>query len=197
MRSNQQLEYQNWKQMISIDRELCSYNTRLTLGLVPDSRHGHSLIDDFCQKAGISRYSALQDVSDVHVHTALPDAAVEFLHQAKMHGLKINFKKPEHLACFRNFRQPNFQNKNFSIHDSRLINNLSDYIDCCYMQANKEVCDYFKLLIDYFTPSKEIYKEEIVESIQREQCNRQNSPVKRIQLQSRLLGEVARYFTIT
>ena len=61
----------------------------------------------------------------------------------------------------------------------------------------EEVCDYFKLLIDYFTPSKEIYKEEIVESIQREQCNRQNSPVKRIQLQSRLLGEVARYFTIT
>jgi hypothetical protein len=197
VRSNQELEYQNWKRMISIDEKLSSYNVKLAVGLVPNSRHRYSLIDDFCQKAGILRYTDLQDVSDIHVHAALPDAAVEFLHQAKMHGLTIHARKPEHLSCFRNFRQSNFQNKDLNIHDSRLIDNLSNYIDRCYMQANQEVCDHFGLPIDYFTPSREIRKEEIVACIQQEQCDRENSPIKRIRLQSRLLSEVARYFTIS
>jgi hypothetical protein len=196
IRSNQALEYQNWKRMISIDERLKKHNINLSVGLVPNSSHQFSLIDDFCQKAGISRRADLHRISDIHAHTALPDAAVEFLHQARMHGLTIHAKKPEHLDCFRSFRQPNFQNKSLALHNARLINNLSTYIDCYYMQANREVCNHFNLPIDYFTPKQDIHKEEIVAYIQEEQGKRKHNPIKRLQLQHKLLSEVARYFTI-
>ena len=190
-------EYQNWRRMIQISDKLISSETELLLGVVPRENYKFSLIEDFCKKAGISRTQEKDQETDIHTHKALPDAAVEILNQAARSGLNFPSKKPEHLKCFETFRSKQHHNSGLKLHDAKLIESLSNYIDSYYLNGNQELCRKFNLPISYFQPSETITKQEIVNSIIEANTLRSKNPTERIHLSKQLIKETVRYFLLS
>ena len=190
-------EYQNWRRMIQISDKLKPSKAELLLGIVPKEGYRFSLIEDFCKKAGIVRIQQEGQEKDIHAHKALPDAAVEILNQAVKSGLHFPSKKPEHLKCFEAFRSKKYHNSDLILHDKKLIESLSNYIDLHYLNDNQEVCSKFNLPPRYFEPSAKITKEEIMNLIIETNTLRSNNPTKRLYLSKQLIKEAVRYFLLS
>ena len=189
-------EYQDWTRMIEIDQSLRAKACHLDLGLIPSRQHDVNLIEDFCKRTGINNFLELSAIRDVRIHGSLPDVAVELLYQAYREGFKISAKKPEHLSCYKAFRRQEFRNNSLKIHDPDLIEELLDYIDNHYVEANNQVCRYFGLSNEYFTPKRYVDKKSASRVIKNIDQNRRNNHSERIQLKNKILCECARYFTI-
>ena len=164
---------------------------------MPRGSYKFSLIDDFCKKAGISRIQHKGQETDIHTHKALPDAAVEILNQAARSGLNFPSKKPEHLKCFEAFRSKQHHNSDLKLHDTKLIDSLSNYIDSYYLNDNQEVCRKFDLPINYFQPSEKTTKQETVNLIIKANTLRSKNPIERIHLSKELIKETVRYFLLS
>ena len=197
VKHNHRDEYQNWRRMIQISDKLIPSKTELLLGVVPRENYKFSLIEDFCQKAGIIRTQLKGQETDIHTHKALPDAAVEILNQAVRSGLNFPSKKPEHLKCFEAFRSQQHHNSDLKLHDAKLIESLSNYIDSYYLNGNQELCRKFNLPISYFQPSETTTKQEIVNSIIEANTLRSKKPMERIHLSKQLIKETVRYFLLS
>ena len=182
VKHNHRDEYQNWRRMIQISDKLISSKTKLLLGVVPRESYKFSLIEDFCQKARISRTQQKDQETDIHTHKALPDAAVEILNLAARSGLNFPSKKPEHLKCFEAFRSKQHHNSDLKIHDTKFIESLSNYIDSYYLNDNQEVCRKFNLPINYFQPSEKATKQDTTNLIIETNTLRSKNPTERIYL---------------
>ena len=197
VKHNHRDEYQNWRRMIQISDKLIPSNTELLLGVVPRENYKFSLIEDFCQKAGISRTQQKDQETDIHTHKALPDAAVEILNQAARSGLHFPSKKPEHLKCFEAFRSKKHHNSDLKLHDTKLIESISNYIDSYYLNDNEKVCRKFNLPINYFQPPEKTTKQETVNLIIEANTLRSKNPTERIHLSKQLIKETVRYFLLS
>ena len=191
-----QTEYQNWQRIIKISDKCQPFGVHFIAGLIPQQPQHGSLIQDFCNKAKIKRNNSEAPTNDIHIHTALPDPAVEILHQAIKNNLNLPSKKPEHLPCFKAFRSKKFHNNKFHLHDQNLLKHLSDFIDTHYLPSNKTVCQRFNLSPNYFTPSTRRSGEEIEAIIQDTHQQRLNHPLQRLQLTRELLTESLRYLML-
>ena len=197
VKHNHRDEYQNWRRMIQISDKLISSKTKLLLGVVPRESYKFSLIEDFCQKARISRTQQKDQETDIHTHKALPDAAVEILNLAARSGLNFPSKKPEHLKCFEAFRSKQHHNSDLKIHDTKFIESLSNYIDSYYLNDNQEVCRKFNLPINYFQPSEKATKQDTTNLIIETNTLRSKNPTERIYLSKQLVKETVRYFLLS
>ena len=149
------------------------------------------------QRADACASRAELPFNSVYLRGALPDAAVEILNQAARSGLNFPSKKPEHLKCFEAFRSKQHHNSDLKLHDSKLIQSLSNYIDSYYLNDNREVCSKFNLPISYFEPPEKATKLETIDSIIKANTLRSNNPTERIYLSKQLIKETVRYFLLS
>ena len=160
----------NWLYYYKLIREIVRGSKAvLKCGLLPQRGSGVSLIEDFCEKAGIVLKEGVHPERS-KANTAFPSYFVEAT------ALAISLKEDmpsEHENQLVEFLLPMMQRDRY---ESLLLTQLSNYIDSYFWSDNQLFCEEYQLDKEYFKPAKLLSKADITEIVQQEQERRLKEP---------------------
>lgn len=163
----------SWNRNYStINKQMLNSDVSMEIGLLPTSTYKYSLIDDFCKKAQLHFSDRYKGENNVISNSSFDKDLIEGLNSSMQLGyptLPITagndhlIKLSKHLSKRESFT-------------TSFISNLKDYFNSYYWQDNSKFCEKYNLNIEYFRPSQNWSKSEILDRIREEQDNRINKP---------------------
>lgn len=151
-----------------------SYNTIFELvnefggvikcGLLPGKKTKISLIEDFCNKSGLTLTKELENTKTSITNTSFNYDVVEAINNAALFG--IDTAGPHDNNDIIELLSSKMNTDN--IISSNFFTKLKTYVDSYYWESNKKLCDQYNLNENYFSVPKTLNKQEILEVIFKE-----------------------------
>lgn len=137
-------------------------------GVLPRKESGNSLIQDFCDKSGLTLRPEMEDVSRRIFNQSFDPDIIEAINNAVAFGLEMPGPNESNEALVL------LSNKMVKPEDnsSGFLSNLKSYIDTFFFSSNQQFCQEYGLDETYFIPSARFSKDEILELVKHENQQR-------------------------
>lgn len=152
----------------NVERIVHESGAAIECGLLPDNDSSKSLIQDFCEKAGLTLQEKMEKASKKIVNISFNHDLVEAINSAVTIGLTV----PGPHDCNEDFEKISAKLSPSKFSDSEFITNLKAYVDTAYLNSNHRLCDAYGFDKNYFLPTKQFSKPQIMDIIQSESEHR-------------------------
>lgn len=137
-------------------------------GVLPKKHSSRNLIEDFCDKAGLTMRDRIKNTSNIAENTKFNNDLIESLYNAMELGFEVPGPHDDNEYLSEISKNMNSLKKS----DDPFIIKLKEYIDSYYFRSNIEFCERYGLDKDYFETSIVHSKNEILKIIKEEQQKR-------------------------
>ena len=152
-------------------------------GVLPHKGSGKSLIQDFCQKSNLTLRKETEPAGNKVANISFDYDLIEAINAAVILGLEV----PGPHECNKDISMISNKMGRMQIRVSEFLSNLKAYIDTYYLHSNNQLCREFHLSKDYFSPSVQFSKPQILDMIRHEGQHRASHPstfIKELRMQS-------------
>jgi hypothetical protein len=133
-------------------------------GILPSTGSDNILIQDFCEKAGLTLYDYLKDASHPIVNIRFNQDIIEAVNNAVALGLDMPgiHESNEALELL------SAKMAQMKSNSSEFLSDLKSYVDAYFAGSNRQFCREYGLNEAYFAASMEFSKQEVLDIIVRE-----------------------------
>ena len=137
-------------------------------GVLPTKKSSTSLIEDFCNKAGLNLNNNIENLTQKKCNVKFNEDVIEAINIAVSFGFKMPTPHQSNnvIESFSSKMSP------IKKDSSKFLSNLKLYIDSYYRDSNKQLCMKYNLNETYFESSKRFTKSEILNIIVVEELQR-------------------------
>jgi len=161
----------------SLSRFVSDPEAEIKCGILPSRISNVSLIEDFCDKCGLTLRDEVKDASRCMVNLKFDQDLVEAVDNA----VELGFDMPGPHMSNRALQMLSDKIVKRSKGTSEFLANLKAYIDHYFYESNLRLCREYNLNEAYFTPPARFSKAEILDIIMREGRHRAMNSCKIIE----------------
>lgn len=160
-----------------ISNQVEIFGADIKCGFIPIKDLNSSLIQDFCDKCGLTLRPNWQNAKEKVVNAKFNDDIVEAVYNAVDFG--IDMPKPHmknsilHRLSDMNVQRPKEM--------SKFLMDMKSYIDTYFLNSNKQLCREYELNEDDFLPAEQLSKSDIMNKILQEEQRRAGNKSEIIQ----------------
>lgn len=137
-------------------------------GLLPDKEApGKSLVQDFCEKSGLTLHKNMEDAAKKVANTSFNHDLIEAVNNAVTFGLEV----PGPHECNEAFGKISSKMSRRKT-PTEFLYNLKAYVDTYFSSSNIKLCDQYGFSKKYFYPPVRLSKGRILDIIMQESRNR-------------------------
>lgn len=141
-------------------------------GVLPHKESPHNLIQDFCEKAGLTLRDGMKEASQRIFNRSFNPDIVEAINNGVAFGLDMpGLDESNEVIVRLSKKMGNVQNES-----SEFLSNLKSYIETYFFSSNQEFCREYGPPESYFAPVARFSKQEILDLITRENQRRALNP---------------------
>jgi hypothetical protein len=144
----------------------------VTAGVLPMKGSDSNLIQDFCEKAGLTLHDGMQEASRRIFNKSFHPDIIEAINNGVSFGLDMpGIDEKNELIIQLSSKLVELESTS-----SEFLSNLKSYIDTCFFSSNQQFCEEYGLPETYFVPSRRFSKPEILDLILHENQQRAINP---------------------
>jgi hypothetical protein len=130
-------------------------------GVLPNKEFGNTLIQDFCEKSGLTLHNEINDTSQPVFNISFNQDLIEAINNAVAFGLDVPgpHENNDVLGLLSN------NMVTLTNYSSEFLSNLKSYIDSYFFSLNQQFCHEYDLRETYFAASARFSKQEILDLI--------------------------------
>jgi hypothetical protein len=152
----------------NISRLLQDSSAIVKCGVIQGKDAAKSLIQDFCELSNLSLKKKISATSEKVVNASFNQNLVEAMNNAIYYGIEI---PPPHDFNDEINEISNIMTKTNNV-ESQFLTSLKAYVDTFYMNSNNQLCENYGLNKEYFSPTKQLNKSQILNIIKNEGMSR-------------------------
>jgi hypothetical protein len=157
-------------------------------GLIPSKESGQSLVQDFCQKVGLTLRPSMHALSFVVVNVSFNPDFVEAINNAVVSGLAV----PGPHDSNKRLQQASMRMGSAKKDVSEFVGTLTAYIASCYTESNRQLCEEYGLDAAYFDVGEPCTKAQMLEFVRCEHTKRALAAADVMAQQRRQLAKLTR-----
>lgn len=143
----------------NISKLVCDHGALIKCGVLPNKSSHISLLQDFCEKAGLTLDFEMKKASEQIANSSFNQDIVEAINNAITFGLDMPGPHDMNKAIgLLSTKIKKIEQQN----SSEFLSNLKSYIDTYYFDSNVQLCKQYNLDETYFLPSKRFSKTDIM-----------------------------------
>ena len=152
------ISYQNISQLVHESSAV------IKCGILPGKGEDKSLIQDFCERSDLILKKKVAASSAKVVNVRFNHDLIEAMNSSIFYGLEI----PGPHKCNNEINKISFIMSTSKHVESEFLTHLKAYIDSFYLHSNNQLCEEYCLSKEYFYPSIQFTKSQILDIIKRE-----------------------------
>jgi hypothetical protein len=133
-------------------------------GVLPGKGSDNTLLQDFCEKAGLTLYDEMKEASQKVFNRSFDPDIIEAINNGVAFGLDMPGRHEDNEALASLSHKMVRVEKN----QSEFLSNLKSYIDSYFFSSNQQLCQEYGLRESSFAPSARFTKQEISDLIREE-----------------------------
>lgn len=179
----------NWNNSYGeVEQLTAPFGVKIRCGNLPQRDAPKNLIEDFCEKAGLTITAECKDLTNVTSNVKFNGDLIEAISVATEQGLVA--PNPHLDNEFLSEVSKDITSASFT--DEAFLSILKQYIDSYYLESNLEFSEKYDLDKGFFEVNKKVSKVEIIELIKNEQSKRaqNNLIINRYKELTGIMGEL-------